>query len=96
MVDTRSSLSCNFCSSDSPSILGILMSVTTRSADLMPELLQDESLDIRLVVNDQDGGHAARSTSVSISLRRITKSIGLVRNPSAPPSRALRFVSASP
>ena len=38
--------------------------------------------------------HAARSTSKSISLRNVTKSIGLVNSPSAPLSRALRFVSA--
>ena len=65
--------------------------------DLVPELLQDESLQVRLVVNDQDPcGHAARSTRVSISLRSITKSIGLVSSASAPFSSALRFVSASP
>jgi hypothetical protein len=40
--------------------------------------------------------HAVRSTRVSISLRSITKSMGLVRSASAPPSSALRFVSASP
>ena len=40
--------------------------------------------------------HAARSTRVSISLRSITKSIGLVKSASAPPSNALRLVSASP
>ena len=41
--------------------------------------------------------HAARSTRVSISLPSITKSIGLVKSASAPPSKALRFrlVSAS-
>src|SRR5262249_3231238 len=65
--------------------------------DLMTELLENESLQVRLVINDQDaGGHAARSTCVSISLRSIAKSIGLVKRPSAPPSNALRFVSASP
>jgi Group II intron, maturase-specific domain len=48
------------------------------------------------LVNDQDVRcHAARSTRVSISLRSITKSMGLVRSASAPPSNALRFVSAS-
>ena len=69
-----------------------------RSASyFVAELLQDESLDIRLVVNDQDVRcHAVRSTRVSISLRSITKSMGLVRSASAPPSSALRFVSASP
>jgi hypothetical protein len=35
--------------------------------------------------------HAARSTRVSISLPSITKSIGLVKSASAPPSKALRF-----
>src|SRR6516162_6157892 len=40
--------------------------------------------------------HAARSTRVSISLRSVTKSIGLVRNASAPFCSALRFISASP
>src|SRR5262249_35678113 len=39
---------------------------------------------------------AARSTRVSISLRSIPKSIGLVKSASAPPSNALRLVSASP
>src|SRR4029077_9447799 len=65
--------------------------------DLVAELLQDESLHVRLVVNDQDlRRHAARSTRVSISLRNTAKSIGLARKASAPPSSALRFVSASP
>jgi len=41
-------------------------------------------------------GHAARSTRISISLRSIPKSIGLVSRASAPFSSALRFVSASP
>ena len=40
--------------------------------------------------------HAARSTRVSISLRNIPKSMGLVRRASAPFSNALRLVSASP
>jgi hypothetical protein len=40
--------------------------------------------------------HAARSTRVSISLRSVAKSIGLVNSASAPFSKALRFVSASP
>jgi hypothetical protein len=40
--------------------------------------------------------YAARSTGVSISLRRPPKSIGLVRSASAPFSSALRLVSASP
>ena len=66
-------------------------------ADLVPELLQDESLQVRLVVDDQDPcGHAARSTRVSISLRSVAKSIGLVSSASAPFSSALRLVSASP
>src|SRR4029077_10544942 len=41
-------------------------------------------------------GHAARSTRMSISLRSVAKSIGLVNSASAPFSKALRFVSASP
>ena len=40
--------------------------------------------------------YAARSTRASISLRSIPKSIGLVKSPSAPACKALRFVSASP
>ena len=36
-----------------------------------------------------------RSTRVSISLRSVPKSIGLVSSASAPFSKALRFVSAS-
>ena len=66
-------------------------------ADLVPELLLDERLQVRLVVDNQDPcGHAARSTRVSISLRSAPKSIGLVKSASAPPSKALRLVSASP
>jgi hypothetical protein len=41
-------------------------------------------------------GHAAFSTRVSISLRSAPKSIGFVKSASAPPSNALRLVSASP
>src|SRR5262245_49730084 len=40
--------------------------------------------------------YAARSTRISISLRSAPKSIGLVKSVSAPCSRALRLVSASP
>ena len=66
-------------------------------ADLVPELLLDESFQVRLVVDNQDAcDHAVRSTRVSISLRSIAKSMGLVKNPSAPLSSALRLVSASP
>ena len=66
-------------------------------SNLMPELLQDQRLQIRLVVNHQNPcGHAARSTRVSISLRSETKSIGLVNKASAPFSKALRLVSVSP
>jgi hypothetical protein len=64
---------------------------------LLTELLQDESLDVWLVINDQNAcAHAARSTRVSISLRSSAKSIGLVSSASAPASNAFRFVSASP
>ena len=66
-------------------------------ANLTSELLLDEFLQVRLVVDNQDPcGHAARSTRVSISLRSAPKSMGLVRRASAPPSSALRLVSASP
>ena len=40
--------------------------------------------------------YAARSTRISISLRSVPKSIGLVSSASAPLSKALRFVSTSP
>ena len=40
--------------------------------------------------------YAARSMRMSISLRSVPKSIGLVSSASAPFSKALRFVSASP
>ena len=40
--------------------------------------------------------HAARSTRVSISVRSIVKSMGLVRSASAPFSSAFCLVSASP
>ena len=122
MVETFSSLSCSFCSSDKPvhprhvdvgdhqvdAAIGLqggqgLDAVAgeqkaDRSVpDLVAELLQDERLQVRLVVNDQNlGGHAARSTRVSISPRSDTKSIGLVNSASAPFSSALRLVSASP
>jgi hypothetical protein len=43
-----------------------------------------------------DNNHAAAETRVSISLRSIPKSIGLVKSASAPPSNALRLVSTSP
>jgi hypothetical protein len=42
------------------------------------------------------GGYAVRSMRVSISLRSVPKSIGLVSSASAPFSKALRFVSALP
>jgi hypothetical protein len=41
-------------------------------------------------------GYAVRSIRVSISLRSVPKSIGLVSSASAPFSTAFRFVSASP
>ena len=46
--------------------------------------------------SDAGFNHAAFSTRVSISLRSISKSIGLVKSASAPPSNALRLVSVSP
>ena len=52
---------------------------------------------VRFVVDNQDSCcHAVRSTRVSISLRSVPKSIGLVSRASAPRSSAWRFVSASP
>ena len=49
-------------------------------ADLTPELLQHQRLEIRLVVNEKDGsGHAACPSLESISWRSAEKSIGLVR-----------------
>jgi hypothetical protein len=66
-------------------------------ANLVPELLLDKCLQVRLVVNNQDScGHVVRSTRLSISLRSSAKSIGLVRSASAPRSSAWRLVSASP
>ena len=44
----------------------------------------------------QIGRHYARSMRISISLRSVPKSIGLVSRASAPRSTAWRFVSASP
>ena len=44
----------------------------------------------------ENGAEAARSTRISISLRSIPKSIGLVSSASAPFSKARRLVSASP
>src|ERR1700676_3741160 len=66
-------------------------------ANLLAEFLQDQSLEIGLIVDEEDrGGHAACSSLVSISSRSSAKSIGLVRSPTAPRSIALRRVSASP
>src|SRR5580704_14187165 len=66
-------------------------------ADLMAELLQNEGLQVRLVVDDEDMCcHAVRPTRASISVRSTRKSMGLVKKASAPPSSALRLVSASP
>src|SRR4029077_1777628 len=62
-------------------------------ANLVPELLLDKRLQVRLVINNQDScGHAVRSTRLSISLRSRAKSIGLVRSASAPRSSAWRLV----
>ena len=66
-------------------------------ADLPAEFLQHQSLEIGLVIDDEDGrGHAACPSLVSISWRSSAKSIGLVRSPTAPRSIALLRVSASP
>ena len=63
-------------------------------ANLVAELLLDERLQVRLVVDNQNlRSHAALSTRVSISSRSMPKSIGLVRSASAPRSSAWRFVS---
>src|ERR1700732_2122053 len=66
-------------------------------ANLLAEFLQDKSLKVRLIVDDEDGcGHAACPSRASISWRSSAKSIGLVNSPTAPRSIALRRVSASP
>lgn len=66
-------------------------------ADLAPELLQDQRLQIRLVVDEQDArAHPADPTRAWISLRSRAKSIGLASSPAAPPASALRSVSGSP
>src|ERR1700730_14209158 len=66
-------------------------------ANVPAELLQDQSLEIGLVIDDENGcGHAACSSRESISWRSSAKSIGLVKSPTAPRSIALRRVSASP
>src|SRR6185312_10067681 len=71
--------------------------IDSSGTNLIAELLQNESLHIRLVVNEQDfRSHVVHPSRVSISLRSDTKSIGLVRSASAPASSALRTVSLSP
>ena len=66
-------------------------------ADLPAEFLQHQSLEIGLVIDEEDGGgHAACPSLVSISWRSSAKSIGLVRSPIAPRSIAFLRVSASP
>ena len=110
------------CSSDSPSIRGILMSVTpsmstmrccssdasasTRHGrtqshravpDLLTKFLQDESLQDQARHRRRESGAVMRPFEPRIDLSRsIAKSIGLVKEPSAPLSSALRLVSASP
>ena len=65
--------------------------------DLPAELLQDQLLQVWLVIDYEDRGrHAASSSLASISCRNRAKSIGLVRRPSAPLSIAFFRVSASP
>ena len=65
--------------------------------NLMPELLLDQRLQVRFIIDDEDlRGHAELPTRELISLRRLPKSIGLVTSASAPCSSALRLVSASP
>src|SRR5260370_8146603 len=60
-------------------------------ANLPAEFLQDQSLQIRLVIDEENGrGHAACSSLVSISCRNSAKSIGLVKRPIAPFSIPLR------
>src|SRR6266702_2499300 len=66
-------------------------------ANLLAEFLQYQCLEIRFVVDDQDGcSHAACPSLVSISWRSSAKSIGLVKSPTAPCSIAFLRVSASP
>src|SRR5258708_14339205 len=66
-------------------------------ANLPAEFLQDQSLQIRLVIDEENGrGHAACSSLVSISWRNSAKSIGLVKRPIAPFSIALRRGFPSP
>ena len=66
--------------------------------DLAPELLRQQGFQIGLVVDDKNARavHAACPIRDSISLRSVPKSIGFVSSDSAPPSSALRRVSASP
>src|SRR5260221_14668148 len=66
-------------------------------ANLPAEFMQDQSLEVGLIVDKENGcGHAACSSLVSISWRSSAKSIGLVKRSTAPRSIALRLVSASP
>jgi len=68
---------------------------------LPPKATSNATIECPLRANSEHNrtlvsNHAARSTRVSISPRSIPKSIGLVKSASAPPSNALRSVSASP
>ena len=69
-------------------------------ADLPAELLDDQRLQIRFVVDDKDrGSQAARPISARrsvISMRNSPKSSGFVRKARAPRSSALARVAASP
>lgn len=66
-------------------------------ANLPSEFLEHQPLEIRLVVDHEDGGgHAACSSLESIFRRSAEKSMGLVNRSVAPLSSALRLVSASP
>ncbi len=55
-----------------------------------------ESDPFRALFKGTDVDYPALPTRLSISLRSATKSMGLVSSPSAPPSRAFRFVTSSP
>ena len=76
----------------SVSVLGHEQTSTSRTAMSAP----CQKRTFGLALPNALWGYAARLTCVSISLRSAPKSIGLVKSPSAPPSNALRLVSASP
>ena len=78
------------------SIFKIVFSPDTAAPRALEAHCQFETLRPQQFGGRKPSDQAALVTRRSISLRSVTKSMGLVSSASAPFSNALRFVSASP